>query len=311
MMKVLFVCSGNFTGLFEHKMVFVHEVREALISKGIKIDVFLVKGKGLFGYLKSIFNFWKIVFNSDYDLIHAYYGLSGLLACLQLSKPVITTFLGSDINLPNIRRISKIVYSISSFSIFVDKKLAQLINAKKKYVVQSLGIDLATFSPIEKTVSREKVGFSQSDKVILFSSSFDRKEKNFFLAKKALDSLEQSFSIIELGKSYSREYLNLLYNVADVFLLTSFTEGSPQTIKEAMACNCPIVTTDVGDIKEIISDTEGCFMTSFDPADVADKIKLALDFGKRTNGREKIKHLDNKLIAEKILEVYKEVLKKK
>jgi teichuronic acid biosynthesis glycosyltransferase TuaC len=78
-------------------------------------------------------------------------------------------------------------------------------------------------------------------------------------------------------------------------------------IKEAMACNCPIVSTDVGDVRALIGDTEGCYITTFDPADVAEKIRLALAFGKRTNGRENIGHLDNRIIAGKIVEVYKKV----
>ena len=100
-------------------------------------------------------------------------------------------------------------------------------------------------------------------------------------------------------------------NAADALVLTSLWEGSPNVIKEAMACNLPIVSTDVGDVKEVIGDTEGCYITSYEPSDVAGKIKLALDFGKRTNGREKIKHLEINTIAKRIIDVYNEVLQKK
>jgi teichuronic acid biosynthesis glycosyltransferase TuaC len=93
-----------------------------------------------------------------------------------------------------------------------------------------------------------------------------------------------------------------------VVLLTSLWEGSPNVIKEAMACNTPIVSTDVGDVKEIIGKTEGCFITSFDPEDVSDKIKKALEFGKRTTGREDIKHLESGVVAKRIIAIYKNVL---
>ena len=93
----------------------------------------------------------------------------------------------------------------------------------------------------------------------------------------------------------------------DILCMTSTIEGSPQIIKEAMACNCPIVATDVGDISEVISGTDGCFITSFKPEEVVEKINFALEFNKRTNGREKIMHFDNKNIAEKVFDIYKMV----
>lgn len=97
-------------------------------------------------------------------------------------------------------------------------------------------------------------------------------------------------------------------NAPDILLLTSLWEGSPNVIKEAMACNCPILSADVGDGAKVIRKTDGCYICSYDPEDVAEKIKEALEFGKRTNGREKIKHLDEKIIAQKIIGVYNEVL---
>ena len=94
--------------------------------------------------------------------------------------------------------------------------------------------------------------------------------------------------LIELDNR-NREEVNLLLNACNLLLLTSTSEGSPQVIKEAMACNRPIVATDVGDIRELIGDTEGCYLTSFDPDDVAKKIKLALQFETSINASERIK----------------------
>ena len=94
-------------------------------------------------------------------------------------------------------------------------------------------------------------------------------------------------------------------------VLTSFHEGSPNVIKEAMACNCPIVATNVGDVEFIIGDTKGCYISDFDANDVAEKIKLALEFGKKTEGRNRIIEfgLDSRSVARKIIRVYKQVLK--
>jgi len=147
---------------------------------------------------------------------------------------------------------------------------------------------------------------------ILFSSKFDYYEKNYPLAKSILELLGDGYNLIELD-GYSRSQVNLLLNACDVALMTSISEGSPQFIKEAMSCNCPIMSTDVGDVTEIIGDTEGCYVSSFDPPDIIEKIKLAVQFRKEhkfTRGRERILKLglDSETIAGKIIEVYNKAL---
>jgi glycosyltransferase involved in cell wall biosynthesis len=96
-------------------------------------------------------------------------------------------------------------------------------------------------------------------------------------------------------------------NAADALILTSLNEGSPNVIKEAMACNCPIVSTDVGDVRDIIGNTQGCFVTNFDYTEIADKIYEATNYG-TTNGSNMIKNLTSKTIAGKIIDIYKNTI---
>jgi teichuronic acid biosynthesis glycosyltransferase TuaC len=99
------------------------------------------------------------------------------------------------------------------------------------------------------------------------------------------------------------------YNAADVLLLTSYHEGSPNVVKEAMACNCPIVSSDVGDVKEIISNKKGSYITSFDARQIADCLKEVLLSSQKTNGRELIeKDLKSCIVARKINSLYLNVL---
>ena len=101
-----------------------------------------------------------------------------------------------------------------------------------------------------------------------------------------------------------------MMNAADALVMTSFTEGSPQVIKEAMACGCPIVSVDVGDVKEITAGVEGCFMAERSPESIALNLKRALDFGKKTEGRKVIveRGLTNDVIAKKLIEIYKSII---
>jgi len=137
-------------------------------------------------------------------------------------------------------------------------------------------------------------------------------EKNSSLAFKAIEILKGNYSInlIEL-KALERQHVNLLLNCVDLLLMTSLYEGSPQIIKEAMACNCPIVTTDVGDVIEILNKVEGCFVTSYEPSDVAANIDKAIHFMKRTDGRNHVQRFSNTIIAERILFEYDHLVKKR
>jgi len=107
-------------------------------------------------------------------------------------------------------------------------------------------------------------------------------------------------------KAYTREQVVLLLNAVDVILMTSFTEGSPQIIKEAMACNCPVVSVPVGDVPELIKNVPGCYLADYNANDVAEKIKQTLNFGSRTDGRKRILDLglDGETVAKRILQIY-------
>lgn len=302
-MKVLIVCSYT-SGKISP---FVKEQVDCLENLGVQIGYFFIVKKGIIGYVMSYIKFIKKIWHSDYDLIHAHYGLSGLLASFQFLKPVIITFHGSDINEFKNRILSRLAYRFSSFSIFVHDEMAKKAKAIKKFDIIPCGIDLSVFKLENKQHCRAILNINEGSKIILFASTFNNPVKNYALAKSAIEKI-QNVCLLEL-KGYNREEVNFLLNASDMLLLTSISEGSPQIIKEAMACNCPIVATDVGDIKKVIGNTDGCYLTSFYVEDVSININRALTFGHRTNGREKIKHFDNNIIALNIFNIYKKVYK--
>ncbi len=312
-MKVLVVCSGNAENFsFEKHQAFIYDQIEAICRyhTDVEYNTFLIKGKGFSGYLRQLPQLKAKIKDYRPHIVHAHGGHTGLLCSLQRSIPVIATFHGSDINVFRNRIVSIVAALLNSHSIFVSRQLKNRMPWKmKRSGIIPCGVDMDLFSPMDKNKAKALLGLPEKKKYILFSSSFDNQVKNFPLAQKALSGIND-ISLIEI-KDRTREEVNLLINGAELLLMTSFSEGSPQVIKEAMACNYPIVSTDVGDVRDVIGNTAGCYITSFDPEDVADKIKKALAFGRRTNGREKIGHLDNRLIAARILEVYKDVLKRR
>ncbi len=310
-MKVLVVCSGTAPAFnFMKHQAFIYDQIKAIskLEGGVLFQPFYIKKKGLKGYLGSLPVLKREIKQFNPDLVHAHGGTVALLCNLQRKVPVITTFHGSDIHYRRIRLLSGIAGLLSRKAIYISQELRQKAILKKETdVVIPCGIDLATFLPLPQEDARKALNFPGNEPYILFCSQFDNPVKNFPLARKALQLLP-TIRVEEIANR-TREEVNLLINGASLVLLTSFSEGSPNVIKEAMACNCPIVSVDVGDVKEILGNTEGCFITSYDPADVAEKINMALDFEGRTKGRKKIGHLESSIIAGKVMEVYQSVVK--
>lgn len=296
-MRILFISSeveGKPTS-------YVEEQGESLRKLGLEVKYFLVYRKGIVGYLKS---FKKLCFEiKKYkpNVIHAHYGLCGLLANLQRKVPVVTTYHGSDINIPKIRILSRISIFLSRYNIFVSAKQIEIIKPKKKFSILPCGININLFFPIEKAKARAKMNLPLNKNLILFSNYFSTYVKNAPLAIEATKRIPNS-QLIEL-KGYTKEEVCLLMNASDVCLMTSFIEGSPLFIKEAIACNRPIVSTNVGDVAELLSGIDGCFICSYEIEDVVKKLNFAIQY-KEINAREKVFYYNEDKIAKSINEIY-------
>ena len=303
-MKILIACSTN-SG---HIAPFILEQVDGLKGVGVEVDYFTIQGKGITGYLRNYKRFVDTIDQFKPDIIHAHYGLSGLFANLQRKVPVVTTYHGSDINTPTVYPFSRLCMMLSTHNIFVSEKIRFKSGSKRNYSVIPCGVDIQLFQPMDKLQAREELELDKTLSYVLFAGAFQNTVKN---AKLALDAvaLLDDVKLLEL-KGYSREQVVTLMHAVDAVLLTSFTEGSPQFIKEAMACNCPIVSVPAGDVPEVIKDTEGCCITTYDPFDVSGKLCMALLDKKRSTGRKRILKLklDSVSIAKRILEVYKKVM---
>lgn len=316
-MKILIV--GN--NKPRHFAPFVEEQARALLQQGCEVVFFGVQGKGIWGYLRCLPALKHAIRQYQPDLIHAHYGLSGLLANLQRRVPVITTYHGSDINEPNILRFSKIAMRLSAWNIFVSKRNIAIAKPTNKYTLLPCGVNLPLLWSEMQTQRVGQLTLNQwvqgklnaGVKHVLFAGAFNNAVKDPELAKAAINELVHegiNVNLIEL-KGYTREQVNALMYNCDALLMTSRTEGSPQVIKEAMACGCPIVSVDVGDVAERVEGVEGCYVVrTREPKDIAAALQQALAFSGKTNGREKIMEmgLSNTQVAERLMAIYKQLL---
>ena len=366
-MKILIV-GNNKPG---HFSPFVEEQARALQQQGCKVVFFGVQGKGLMGYLRCLPALKRAIRKYQPDLIHAHYGLSGLLANLQRRVPVVTTYHGSDINVPAVRRFSKIAMRLSAHNVFVSQRNVALAlspnslitsRLKKRYTLLPCGVNLTDDQLLSRSEARKTLGIDDDAKVVLFAGAFANAVKDAPLAQEAVIELKRMISqplegvlisaeprtiasqndssgnnrsneceirmllmlssnnnnpryVTELElkelKGFSRAQVNQLMCAANCLLLTSKTEGSPQVIKEAMACGCPIVSVDVGDVAERVSGVEGCYVVrTREPKDIAEALQQAITFEGKTHGREKIIEmgLSNEQVAKQLVEIYKQIL---
>lgn len=307
-MRILIVANHN-KGYF---VPFIVEQVEALKQLGVEVDYFGVHGKGIRGYISNRPLLKKKIREYHPDLIHAHYGLSGLLANLQRLVPVVTTFHGSDIHSKGKNLLfSRIAIHLSAFNIFVSDGLQKQAGYHgKKQCVVPCGIDTNVIRPMERAEARKLLGWDANGQYILFAGAFDVGVKNSPLAKEAAALVEGS-QLMEM-RGYSRKQVNMAMNAANCLLMTSFREGSPQVVKEALTCGTPVVSVNVGDVAEVTAGIEGCYVTSYNAQDIAKALKQALSFEGKTSGPLRIEErgFSNELVAKQLMEIYKQVLKK-
>ena len=262
-----------------------------------------------------------------------------LLANLQRCIPVVTTYHGSDINQSSILRFSKIAIRLSAYNIFVSKRNIAIAKPKSKYELLPCGVNLTDDQLTTRTDARKALGIADDAKIVLFAGAFDNAIKDPELAKEtvlevkrilslSLEDVDSSEMLSKLSlnkntssqdlelelvelKGFNRSQVNLMMCAVNCLLMTSKSEGSPQVIKEAMACGCPIVSVDVGDVAERTSGVEGCYVVpSRDPKDIAQALLQAIAFEGKTNGREKIIEmgLSNEQVAQRLIAIYESVL---
>ena len=305
-MRILVVCSGNAVNFsLEKNQAFIYDQIKSIekLDAQIQFKVFALKGKGIGGYLKQLKQLKAEIADFRPNLIHAHGGHVGLLCVLQRKVPVVVTFHGSDVNVLKNKLISTFASIFSSYSIFVSEQLRAKMNLKGfKSAVVPCGVDRSIFQPMESKEAKRLMGFEEQQKYILFTSSFDNTVKNYPLAKAVIDNFPD-YRLQEI-KNKTREEVNLLINGAEMLIMTSISEGSPQIIKEALACNQRIVSVSVGDVAEQLQGVDNCRVCEADVNELVMAVKEVLAVKSSDEGRNASERFDSVKIAREIVGIY-------
>nr|MBC7244142.1 glycosyltransferase [Chloroflexota bacterium] len=287
---------------------FVQEQVEGLRARGLSVDVLVVGGKRRkWSYLEGLRRFRRCLREHRYDLIHAHYVFSGIIARLQCTCPLLVSFHGAAEMVGWVGLLCKILAPLADAVTVTSLQHKAELGRKDAYVIPC-GVDLQLFVPMPKEEARQRLGLPLGKKLVLFAGIV-RPEKRLDIIQEAVEMLRSHDESVELviATGQPHEHMPLYMNACDVLALASDYEGSPVVIKEAMACNLPIVSVDVGDVAQVINETEGCYICERNPADMAQKLRLALERDQRTNGRHAIQHLGLNATVDSLLQVYAEL----
>ena len=318
-MKVLLITTEWQSQELPYNAAFLHQEVGALKKRGIEVDVFhFVAKKSLSNYLAAWVKLRKLLRRENYDLIHAHWGQSAILA-LPKKIPLVVTHRGGDlegivdengkITLQGrlLRFISQFVGLLADKVIIVSGSLAKYLWVKE-YIVLPVCLDTELFKPMDKRACRERLGLDNKAKIILFPSDPSRVEKRFWLAEEACKQCSIPNELLVL-QNIPHDQMPLYMNAANALIITSKYEGSPTVVFEALACNLPIVSVDVGDVKSRISVFEGCVVCENDePESVSKGIDYVLHRDERLESSTQMQEFNAEKFANEMINIYKEVL---
>lgn len=249
---------------------------------------------------------------NQYDIVHTNSGMVAPFGLLQHNRPLICTFWGDDIlgdRLYGIQpRISSFCAKKADSVIVRSAEMQSALQTEAKIIPS--GVDLDKFFPVDYQIACDKINWKNTNKHVLFPYSPNKTKKRYDFAKTIVDEVNQKYDSDVHFKSFTgvpHNKMHLYYSAADVLLLTSLREGSPNTVKEAMACNLPVVSTDVGDVRERLGPVENSYVCDHDE-ELVDAVIEVLESGERSNGREFVDEVSLERMGERIIDVYESVL---
>ena len=309
-MKVLFVSSGNSSKGISS---IVKAQGASLESLGIQVDYYTIIGHGILGYLKNVPRLRQILRQGKYDLVHAHYSFCGITSSVAAKRAMVVSLMGSDVKSSGIWRcvLRIFVKRIWSATIVKSEDMKKCLGLDCIHVIPN-GVDLNVFKPMDRLDCRKQVDWSTDRFIVLFAADPSRYEKNFALAEQSVRILDDEHVELKVVYGVKHEGMPTYINAADIVLLTSRWEGSPNVVKEAMASDKKVVATDVGDVRFLLDNVPGSFITKSDPESVSNSIKLALSYNGSLKSRDRIRSLglDSTNISSRIIGIYKDSIDK-
>jgi glycosyltransferase involved in cell wall biosynthesis len=321
-LRILMIAAGLPTPNRPGSMAPVARQVDSLRSIGVRVGVQEVAGGRGVRYALAMRDLWRRV--GQVDLVHAHYGYCGWVARTQFRRPVVVSFMGDDL-LGTPDRGGRVTLA-SHAAILINKRVARMADAVivksvemanvlaplPSYVVPN-GVDLTMFRPMPASDARRALGWSDGQKYALFPGSPKTPRKGHPLARATVTAaaamMDQPIQLVTLDGVPPQD-VPLYMNACDVVLLTSLWEGSPNVVKEALACDRPVVSVPVGDVADLLRDVDGSAVCPRVPDQLGAALVGVLRSVRRSDGREALRRrgLDLESVAWQLTDIYATVL---
>ena len=303
-------------------MPFIVRQVEFLRRAGVDIDVFAFRGaRNPFNYLRAWYRVQKKLRRQRYDLVHAQWGQSAPVA-LPTRLPLVVTFRGGEgegivgdrgqytMSGRALRFVSRFVADRADELVLVSSHMRQYVPARPVHLIPS-GLDFSRLVLLSREEARRRLGLPADKRFVLFVGNPAEARKRFPLAMDVVTRLNPDLRAeILVAWGVMHDQIPLYMNAADALLFVSMYEGSPNAVKEALACNLPVVSVDVGDVALRLAAVPGCVVVpDADPDRLVAALDVVLRKGGRINGRSAVLDLDERLLAQRMVEIYRGALR--
>jgi teichuronic acid biosynthesis glycosyltransferase TuaC len=294
---------------------FVRDQVEALRAFGdidVELHSFDPPG-GIRPYLREALTLARSHRGSHYDVVHSHYGLTGFCAlALRGTRSRVVTFHGDDLRLSKVAPISRLVARLSDLPATVSAGLARSEAAglggpgtRRRVAVLPCGIDLERLRPMPRREAREQLGLDPDGRYLLFPADPARPEKRVELARQLVpDGVE----LIHYDNT-PPERVPLYINAANAVLVTSEREGFGLAPLEALACDVPVLATDVGIAPLALGGIAGTLCAPFQRDSWLRALAPHLDHpDPRIEGRSRAALFGSRRMAERVACAYRDLV---
>jgi len=239
----------------------------------------------------------------DHDLVHANSGLTGPAAIAQPNRPLVLSLWGTELT-NKYAPVSTAAGRLSDAVIVMSPEMARLYG-RDCWIVPH-GVDMDRFAPADTERARVKLDWDHEASHVLFPYSPERRIKNYPRARRVVDAVDErmddSVHLQTIG-DVPHDRMPTYMNAADALILPSEFEGSPNVVKEALACNLPVVSTPVGDVRERVEAAAASTVAETDEA-LADGLVAALRRDVTPSGRDAITEVSLSRMGDRLRAIY-------